>query len=362
MPGGAPLLLLVLLAPTLSYAWNEAKLPRTWSNRLGVTLTPVATGVWAAERPSYRLGVCDVGTRMAVLRASDGTLIVHSPVHLDDRLRRGIDHLGGGVSCIIDTKSSGRASHGWRQAYPEAAYFASVEDAGRSGSLTSTLTAVGITGIRLDMLDKVDSTATSRSTGGLTSERIDGRILDALFVQPWRVREPLWFFYHVDSRALVCGSSYWNYPTTDRPAGEGDAGDDGTGKVHACSKVPIEETIVPSANVPRRTRLWAAVKNRLLWPARRSIISQGGLNVGGWVLWTGGCPPGASLACYREQVDQLLGLECETIVPAHGDVLRGKEVCHTALRKHFLPSGRRSGRTPGIENDEFTKWDKGFFT
>ena len=33
------------------------------------------------------------------------------------------------------------------------------------------------------------------------------------------MREPLWLFHHSASKTLVCGSSFWNYPTTERPLG-----------------------------------------------------------------------------------------------------------------------------------------------
>ena len=29
------------------------------------------------------------------------------------------------------------------------------------------------------------------------------------------------------------------------------------------------------------------------------------------------------------------GWEVETIIPAHGDIVRGKELCHTVLERHF---------------------------
>ena len=66
--------LLAAAAPAL--AWTNAKLPAAWSNRLGVTLTPISTGVWAAERSSLRAGCVDVGARCVIARASDGSLVV----------------------------------------------------------------------------------------------------------------------------------------------------------------------------------------------------------------------------------------------------------------------------------------------
>ena len=77
-------------------------------------------------------------------------------------------------------------------------------------------------------------------------------------------------------------------------------------------------------------------------------MAQGGVNVGGWVLKSGGRPPGAALAEYQAQVGALLQWECETLVPSHGDVLRGGPACRAALQRHFMPTQSRSG-TPEPE-------------
>ena len=71
---------------TAAGAWNT-RLPRTWSNRLGLTLTPISTGLWAAERPHRIGGFVDVGARTAIARASDGSLVVHEPGRLSHDLK-----------------------------------------------------------------------------------------------------------------------------------------------------------------------------------------------------------------------------------------------------------------------------------
>lgn len=73
-----------------SSSWQNVECERSWSNRLGVTLTPITTGVWAAERPFYWNGI-DVGGRMVVCRMRDGSLLVHSPVNLTDDLRTALE-------------------------------------------------------------------------------------------------------------------------------------------------------------------------------------------------------------------------------------------------------------------------------
>ena len=56
-------------------------------------LERVAEDVWTLARPQSFLGL-QLGTRMTVVRLSDASLFVHSPVALDEALRREIDALG----------------------------------------------------------------------------------------------------------------------------------------------------------------------------------------------------------------------------------------------------------------------------
>ena len=79
---------------------QAAELPVTWSNRLGLHLTPIATGLWAAERP-FVWNSIDVGGRSVIARMPDGTLLVHSPIEWTPELGERIDRLGGGVGHII---------------------------------------------------------------------------------------------------------------------------------------------------------------------------------------------------------------------------------------------------------------------
>ena len=79
---------------------SATELPVTWSNRLGLHLTPIETGLWAAERP-FVWNSIDVGGRSVIARMPDGTLLVHSPVEWTPELGERIDKLGGGVGHII---------------------------------------------------------------------------------------------------------------------------------------------------------------------------------------------------------------------------------------------------------------------
>lgn len=56
-------------------------------------LQAIADNLWSVRAPQSFLGL-HVGTRMTVIRLSNGALVLHSPVPLDDGLRREIDALG----------------------------------------------------------------------------------------------------------------------------------------------------------------------------------------------------------------------------------------------------------------------------
>jgi hypothetical protein len=56
-------------------------------------LREISRNIWIAERPQRFYGL-EVGTRMTVIRLADKSLLLHSPVALDPRLRSELDSLG----------------------------------------------------------------------------------------------------------------------------------------------------------------------------------------------------------------------------------------------------------------------------
>jgi hypothetical protein len=61
------MMLLAIFALMFSRTFEATNIPikQTWSNRLGTTLTPIATGIWAAERPFYWNSI-DVGGKIKI--------------------------------------------------------------------------------------------------------------------------------------------------------------------------------------------------------------------------------------------------------------------------------------------------------
>lgn len=66
---------------------------RKQSDSAGRVLTKHTENVWGAERPFTWFGI-DVNGRGAVVKLSDGSLWVHSPVKLDPELKTAMDALG----------------------------------------------------------------------------------------------------------------------------------------------------------------------------------------------------------------------------------------------------------------------------
>jgi hypothetical protein len=85
-------------------------------------LQAVDQDLWTVTSPLVMLGL-DIGTRMTVVRLSDGSLWLHSPIKPTPELRAEIDALGP-VSCIVAPNRFHHLFAGdWKDAYPKASLF-----------------------------------------------------------------------------------------------------------------------------------------------------------------------------------------------------------------------------------------------
>ena len=84
-------------------------------------LKPFSADVWTETRRAKFFGV-ETGTRMTVVRLSDGGLFVHSPVALDPETRREVDALGE-VRAVVGPSVFHHLFVGeWMAAYPKAVF------------------------------------------------------------------------------------------------------------------------------------------------------------------------------------------------------------------------------------------------
>lgn len=84
-------------------------------------LEPFAKDLWTATRPLRFWGV-ETGTRMTVVRLSEGGLFVHSPVALDAETRRAVDALGPVRAVVAPSLFHHLYAGEWMEAYPDASF------------------------------------------------------------------------------------------------------------------------------------------------------------------------------------------------------------------------------------------------
>ena len=84
-------------------------------------LDRVTDGVWTTAR-SQRFWGLETGTRMTIVRMSDGGLFVHCPVALDPRTRSDVDALGPVRAVVASSLYHHLYVGDWMAAYPDASF------------------------------------------------------------------------------------------------------------------------------------------------------------------------------------------------------------------------------------------------
>ena len=85
----------------------------------------LADNLWVAKRP-FQLPVvsAEVGTRMTIVRLADSGLFLHSPVRLDQSLRRALDELGQVRVIVAPSRVHHLFVGDYVAAYPQAKSYA----------------------------------------------------------------------------------------------------------------------------------------------------------------------------------------------------------------------------------------------
>jgi hypothetical protein len=85
-------------------------------------LHAIADDLWVAQQPLRYLGVA-LTTRTTIVRLADGTLIVHSPIHLTEQLRASVASTGRVSAIIAPNRFHHLFVREWQETYPEAHTF-----------------------------------------------------------------------------------------------------------------------------------------------------------------------------------------------------------------------------------------------
>ena len=83
-------------------------------------LRALAPDLWVADRSLVVAPGQDIGTRMTVVRLSDGGLWLHSPVAPDEGLRRELDEIGPVGAIVAPARGHTLYVQAFREAYPDA--------------------------------------------------------------------------------------------------------------------------------------------------------------------------------------------------------------------------------------------------
>ena len=316
-------------AKTLSLT-PESYAPSRWSNRFGTVLTPAShPSVYTADRPFYWNKI-DVGGRMTVIQLSatsvdptDGRekpqLWVHSPVDLEDSLRDTLKQLGVVTHVVSPNYEHVKYAKQWGEAYPSAYMW-------------------GCPG----MMEKEPQV---RWTGELpfgvrpyefpNAKIMDGewdeRLWDSKEIQPCHFDTELnpftnkaFFnevvFYHTPSQTLLTTDIYWNYPAKD-------------GITNSDLKSLTQQEgldfggweLAPNVpSIPFGSSLWKVGMDKIYLPFYLKLMVRKDEE------------EFQTLASY---ISGITGWEVETLIPCHGDIVRGKRLIRDVLKRHFkLPS------------------------
>lgn len=298
-----------------------------WSNRLGSVLTPASVpGVYTADRPFYWNKI-DVGCRMTVIKQQNADLIVHSPVGIDPPLIRAIDELGTVKHVISPNYEHVKFAHQWAKQYPNAKIWGcpglmeKETDVRWTGELPfgarpSTFQDGNNQGIRCSDVKHVDMWDWEEFQPLHIDTEVNPFTGKSFFNEV--------IFYHPASKTLVCTDLYWNYPKSDGTT-NGQVWDALPSSV--ADKTRDEDfgvwELAPKVSaIPFGSTAWKFGMDKLFYPFYmnfmiRSDKRQSFNDIARFIT----CGDG--------------GWEIETIIPAHGDVIRGKNVCKKVLEKHF---------------------------
>lgn len=125
--------------------------------------------------------------------------------------------------------------------------------------------------------------------------------------------------FHKPSKSLIMTDTFWNYPSTPLP---NYYGLENTGMIHECTKISSDKNSDLSIAVPSGTKKWKFGMDKVFLPFYKNLMV------------------GKGVFCDRRRkyeiaVKKVLALEALIIIPCHGDVIRGKELCRNVLQKHF---------------------------
>eukprot|EP00590_Aulacoseira_subarctica_P004098 CAMPEP_0172428290 /NCGR_PEP_ID=MMETSP1064-20121228/45793_1 /TAXON_ID=202472 /ORGANISM="Aulacoseira subarctica , Strain CCAP 1002/5" /LENGTH=337 /DNA_ID=CAMNT_0013172997 /DNA_START=132 /DNA_END=1145 /DNA_ORIENTATION=- len=288
-----------------------------WSNRLGTVLTPASKDVYTGDR-EFLWNSIDVGCRMTVIYLPETNgWFIHSPVAIDDRIQAVLPTLGGANAAQVQHIVSPNYEHVkfakyWAQTYPEAKMWACP---GLSSRETSTKWTGEIPeGVRPPSFPQNESSRTSAEMpqGFWDTDEIQAIHLN-YEANPF-TGQPFFnevIFYHTPSKSLIVTDFFWNYPRSDGIPNS---------KYQSLVEKNVdfgEWEIAPRVEMPFKSLLWKFGMDQVYRPFYLNFMIE-------------------KQDEYKKVANFILNeWDIETLIPAHGDIIRGKELIRKILQNHL---------------------------
>lgn len=299
-----------------------------WSNRVGTVLNPAAVpGVYEAGRP-FIWNSIDVGCRMTVIQLQGTTredsdrpdLFIHSPVGLDDRLVGALEKLGDVKHVVSPNYEHVKYAYQWAERYPDANIWGCPGLAEREPNVRWTgeipfgtrppgypcvvgegqppVKPVGPNGEEMWDWEEVQPLHVDCEVNPFTGKAFFNEVV----------------FFHSPSKTLLCTDTYWNYPAS------GVTNSNYDGVPGQDEDFGVWELAPEVGKIPFGSRMWKVGMDKLFRPFYLNLMVK---------------PDSKdrfrNIAAYISGN----GWDVHTIIPAHGDIVRGKQFCRNILTTHF---------------------------
>jgi hypothetical protein len=304
--------------------------PAGWSNRAATVLTPVSLdGIYTADRPFYWNNI-DVGCRATIVELPStlttnnnnkkSDLWVHSPVNLDGPMIQSLDRIGT-VRCVVTPN--------YEHTKFAAAWYQNYNNNQQQKTMQQPIIMIGCPGLAERMPDIPwqgeipvayrppgwrGSTSSTQKKQNEEFDRAgywDTSVLQCLHVNveknPFTGR-PFFnevVFFHEPSKTLITTDFFWNYPASGVPNAE-------FGRDDAWELAPTLDV-----GVPIGSRAWKFGMDKVYAPFYNNLMVT-------------------DRAEYHAIADHIIDVwRPEIVVPAHGDILRGRDVIRPILQQFF---------------------------
>jgi Domain of unknown function (DUF4336) len=304
-----------------------------WSNRLGTVLTPASIpGVYTGDR-QFLWNNIDVSCRMVVIQLSSSgsssnkdscDLWVHSPVGLDPPLQEALDKLGTVKYVISPNYEHLKFAPEWAKAYPDAYFWACpglverMPEINFAGEIPHHIRPSSWTTIDNNMNNNNRKEEDRTVVVASSTLHLD-KCWDLEEIQPLHIDvevnpatgKPFFnevIFYHKPSQTLITTDLFWNYPQPD-----------GIPNSNLKESPVYNWELAPSLDsIPLGSRAFFFAMNRLYLPLYKNIMVT-------------------DKDKYRKIVNFIVNnWEATTLIPAHGDLIRGQKIIQQVLTKQLL--------------------------